>query len=112
MGGGWWVMGDADDRVFSFLGDFDEVVEAEFFGEVEGEAVGAAEGVAVVLNEPEVVFFAEGKGGGEVEGIAEGVSHHDGFGLAGRVCGFELGAVGIARDGVGIDENGHGPDLR
>jgi hypothetical protein len=64
------------------FGDFEEVVEREFAGQPDGHGVGAAKGVAVVLDEPEIVLAAELEDGGDREGIAQGVSDHDSLGFA------------------------------
>ncbi len=66
-----------------FFGEFEEMVESQALGLEDGKSVSAAEGVAVVLNEPEVVFLAESEDGGEVKGVTKGVGHHHGFGFTG-----------------------------
>ena len=94
-----------------FFGQPKKMVEAEFAGAFDGHRVGAAEGVAVVFDQPEVEFFAEGENSTEIERVAEGVGHHDGFGFSEGEGGFELRAVGISCLGVGIYENRDCTDL-
>ena len=51
--------------------------------------VARTEGVAVVLDEPEPVLVTESLDGGEVEGIAQGMRHHDSLGPAGVEGGLK-----------------------
>ena len=94
-----------------FFGQFDEVLEAEGLGLEKRQGVGAAEGVTVVLDQPEVVFLAEDEDGGEIEGIAQGVGHHDGLGFARDKSLLKMGQVSIAREGIGVQKNRDGPVL-
>ena len=71
------------------------------------DGVFRAEGVAVVLNEPQTVFVAEAAHGGKVEGVAQRVGYHDGFG-ARREGGFETADVDVVLRYGDIDEHGHG----
>ena len=101
----------ADERVGAGFGDFEEVVESEFARQLDGHGVGAAEGVAVVLDEPEIMLAAELEDGGDREGIAQGVGDHDGLGFAGRVCGLQLLGADVSCGGVVIDEDRDGSGL-
>ena len=98
---------DADDGVVSLFSDLDEVLEADGLGLFKRESVSAAEGVAIVLDEPEVVFLAELEDDGEFEGVPKSVCHHDGLGFAGGEGGLQQGAIGISREGLSIDEDGN-----
>ena len=60
----------ADERVGAGFGDFEEVVEGEFTGQLDGHGVSATEGVAVVFNKPEIVLAAELEDRSDREGIA------------------------------------------
>ena len=51
------------------------------------------------------MLFAEFGNGGEIEGIAERVSHEDGFGFTGFIGFFELLDAGVESDGVVVDED-------
>ncbi len=84
---------------------------AERLGAGDGHRVSAAEGVAVVLDQPEVVLAAKFEDGADVEGIAQGVGDHDGLGLAGDKGGLELLGADVARNGVVIEEDGDGAEL-
>ena len=81
--------------------------KAQAFGQAPGHGVAAAQGIAVVFHQPQFVLLAEGQGGGQIEGIAQGVGHHHGLGFARAVGRLQLIAAGIAGDGIGIDENRH-----
>ena len=70
------------------------------------EGVLSSEGVAVVLDEPEVVLVAELLDLGEVEGVAEGVRHEDELGLVAQGS-LHLGDVDVAGAGLDIHEDGH-----
>jgi hypothetical protein len=65
-------------------GDVVRGIEADGGDVAEGAdllaAPGAAEGVAAVFDEPQVVLFAEGGDGVEIEDVAQGVGDHDGLG--------------------------------
>jgi len=63
----------------------------------------AAEGVAIVLDEPEVVFFHKIHDGIEMEGNPHRVSHHDGLCLRTDSCGKSFGDGGIVAE-VHIDK--------
>ncbi len=101
----------ADERVGAGFGDFEEVVESEFARQLDGHGVGAAEGVAVVLDEPEIVLAAELEDVGDRKGIAQGVGDHDGLGFAWRVCGFQLLGADVSGGGIVIDKDGYGSRL-
>ena len=103
---------NVDERMVSLLSDLQKVIETEGLSFGDRQRVSATEGVAVVFDQPEVVFFAEGNHRAKIEGIAEGVRHHDGFGFPGRIGGFELIHPDIPRRGVVVDEDGHGTDLQ
>ncbi len=57
------------------------------------------------------MLLAELEDGGEFEGVAEGVRHHDGLGFPRGIGGIEEGAIGVAGEGFGVDENGDGTAL-
>ena len=69
--------------------------------------VAAAQRVAVVLDEPEMVFSAKVHCGGEVKRIAQRVRHHHGLGLAGHERGFELVGAAVERGRVVVNEHRH-----
>ena len=69
------------------------------------QGVCAAESVAVVLDEPEIVFFYEIYDGIKMEGNAHRVSHHDGLRLRTDGIGKSFGDSGIVAK-IHIDENG------
>ena len=73
--------------------------------------VARAEGVAVVLDEPEPMLVAEGLDGGEVEGIAQGVRHHDGLGPAGVEGSLKTRDVYVVLGDGDINEDRHGTKL-
>jgi len=89
------------------FGLLEQVVETDGFCLLDGHGIGAAEGVAVILNEPEVVLLAEGEDGAEIKGIAQGVSHHHSLGLSGDEGGLKLFHAGVTGLGVVVDEDGH-----
>ena len=97
----------ADHPIRPFIEARAVLAEAQALSQLPWHRVAATEGVAVVLHQPEVVLLAEGQGGRQIEGIAQGVGHHHGLGFAGAVGRFQLVAAGIARDRIGIDEHRH-----
>ena len=101
----------ADEGVGAGFGDFEQVIESEFACQLDGHGIGAAKGVAVVLDEPEIVMTAELENGGDREGIAQGVGDHDGLGFAGRIRGLQLLGADISRGRVVIDKYGDGSGL-
>ena len=68
--------------------------------------IARTERVAVVLDEPEVVAAAELGDGREIEGVAQGVGHEDGFGFARNEGLFELIDAHVERDGIDIEKDG------
>ena len=66
----------------------------------------AAEGVAIVLDEPQVVLFHEIHDGIEMEGHPHRVGHHDGFRLRADGVSKSFGDGGVVAE-VHIDENGN-----
>ena len=62
--------------------------EAQALCQIPGHRVAATQGVAVVFHKPEAVPAAERKGGGQIEGVAQGVGHHHGLRLARGIGSF------------------------
>jgi hypothetical protein len=91
--------------------DLEEVVEGEFARQLDGHGVGAAEGVAVVLDEPEIVLTAELEDGSDREGIAQSVGYHDGLCFARRVCSLQLLGADVSSGRIVIDKDGDGSRL-
>ena len=69
-------------------------------------SIGGAEGVAVVLDEPEVVLFHEIHYGIKMEGNPHRVSHHDGFCLRTNGRNKSFGNSGIIAE-VDIYKDGN-----
>ena len=68
------------------------------------------ERVAVVLHKPEVVEFAELFDLDDIEGVAEGVGDHHGFGFF-RIRGFQLSNVDIVLRNGNVDEHRNRAEL-
>ncbi len=68
--------------------------------------VSAAEGIAVVFDEPEVVFFAKLGDGSKVEGVSQSVGEDDGLGFPGDEGVLELIDSSVEGDGIVVDEDG------
>ena len=67
----------------------DQVIQTERLGFLHRHRIGAAERIAVVLDQPKIVFVAKLQHGAHVEGIAQRVSHHHRFSFAGLIRRLE-----------------------
>ena len=97
----------ADHPIRPFVEARAVLAKAQALGQLPRHRITATEGVAVVFHQPEVVFLAEGQGGSQIEGVAQGVGHHHGLGFAGAIGRLQLIAAGIAGDRIGINEHRH-----
>ena len=68
--------------------------------------VGGSHAVAIILNHPKIVLLGHAHHFSEIEGVAQTVGQHNGFGLLGNGL-FELGAVDVIGWDVGIEHHRH-----
>lgn len=107
-----WVIGK-DGAAFSH-GDVMGGIEAQCADIPKGAhhlaSVGGAQRVAAVFNQPEPVFFAQGRNLIQVIGIAQGVGQHDGLGLR-RDGGLDQVGVDVVCAQMNVNEYRDGTKL-
>ena len=90
----------------SGFSDFDQMIESQLFCPLDRHRIGAPERIAVILNEPDVIFAAKLKNTGDVERISQCMGDHHGLGLSLPECGLQLVCADVASDGIVINEDG------
>lgn len=73
-------------------------------------AVSTAQRITAVFYQPQVVFFAQGRDDIQIEGVAQRVRQHDGFGL-GANGRFDLAGVDVVGKAVHIHKHRYGAKL-